>query len=130
MPDDGDDLNRNDAAPDLEAGSSDPSGPLLVAAPLAAPAAVAASATAAAPAVAPPSAAPAAPAAAPKKLEVWQKPGPNKKSYMPTFAAPEAYGKKADPKYAMARKEADDRVNKEKAKLEKAKKATKKKKKP
>ena len=129
MPDDGDDLNRNDAAPDLEAGGSDPSAPLLVAAPLAAPAAVAASATAAAPAVAPPSAAPAAPAAAPKKLEVWQKPGPNKKSYMPTFAAPEAYGKKADPKYAMARKEADDRVNKEKAKLEKAKKATKKKKK-
>ena len=73
---------------------------------------------AAVPAAAAPSAATAAAAAPPTKLPPWLKPPPNKKSYMPTFSAPEAYGKKADPKYAQARREAEELVVKEKAKKE------------
>ena len=41
---------------------------------------------------------------------------------MPTFSAPEAYGKKADPKYAQARKDAEEKAAKELAKKERAKK--------
>ena len=40
---------------------------------------------------------------------------------MPTFSAPEAYGKKADPKYAQARKDAEEHVAKEAAKKERQK---------
>ena len=65
----------------------------------------------AAPAAAEASAAPAASktAATPAKPappKPWLKPGPKGKSYLPLFAAPEAYGKKKDPKYDKARKDA------------------------
>ena len=104
--------------------TSGPDGPgqPAAAAPAAAPTGAgtsAAQASAAAPA------APAAPAPvkeAPVKLQTWQKPGPNKKSYMPTFSAPEAYGKKPDPKYAQARKDALERSAKDAARKERKKK--------
>ncbi len=132
MSDNAGDSNAEKAAPDLEAGTSAGGAPAAAAVPdataAAAPAAAGAAAAPAATAAAAATAPAAAPPSAPVKLQVWQKPGPNKKAYMPVYAAPEAYGKKADPKYALARKEAEERVAKEKAKLEKAKKAKRKKK--
>lgn len=89
------------------------------------PAAAAPTAAAAAPTAAKPTAAPAtaAPAAKepPAKVPIWLKPPPNKKSYMPTFSAPEAYGKKADPKYAQMRRDAEEKVAKDAARKERQK---------
>ena len=73
--------------------------------------------------------APAAPPVVPVKIPPWLKPPPNKKSYMPMFSAPEAYGKRADPKYAQMRKDEEDRVAKAKAKTERARAARRRKKK-
>ena len=46
------------------------------------------------------------------------RPAPNKKSYLPTYAAPEAYGKKANNRLAEVRKEAEEKVAKQMAKKE------------
>ena len=127
-----DERNAGEAQP--EAGNQAVRREDVAEAPAAAAAAATPTAAAASSAAAPaeaPSEAPAASKApsAPAKIAPWRKPGPNKKSYMPTFAAPEAYGKKADPKYAQMRKDAEEHVVKEKAKKERAKERARRKKK-
>lgn len=57
-------------------------------------------------------------AAAPKEKPAYVRPPPNQKSYMPLFMAPEAYGKKKDPAYELARKAAVEQVAKNAAKKE------------
>ena len=71
-------------------------------------------AAAAAPAASPPIGA--TPAAAAKPAFV--RPPPNKKSYMPTFMAPEAYGKKKDPVRIQIEKEVQEHVARMAAKKE------------
>ena len=64
----------------------------------------------------------AAGANAPAPAAIRARPAPNKKSYLPTYAAPEAYGKKANNRLAEVRKEAEEKVAKQMAKKERERK--------
>ena len=110
---------------DLESGAATatppPSGES--AANAAANAASAATATARASAAEPGEAAAPQPAPAPAAPSSFKREAkkPPQKSYLPTYQAPEAYGKKPDPRYAQARRDAEEMVARQAAKKERAK---------